>query len=91
MIFFRYSYDYGIVHFIMMSTEHDFRDGSRQYKWLENDLKNVDRKKTPSGLCSADTGRCIPVRNYWVMTGYDLEGRYACFSAVFLGVCFVSD
>ena len=47
MIFFRYSYDYGIVHFIMMSTEHDFRDGSRQYKWLENDLKNVDRKKTP--------------------------------------------
>ena len=31
----------------MMSTEHDYREGSRQYKWLENDLKNVDRKKTP--------------------------------------------
>ena len=46
-VFFRYSYDYGSVHFIMMSSEHDFREGSRQYKWLENDLKNVDRKKTP--------------------------------------------
>jgi len=31
----------------MMSSEHDYREGSRQYKWLENDLKNVDRKKTP--------------------------------------------
>ena len=42
-----YSYDYGMVHMIMMSTEHDFTPGSRQYKWLENDLMKVDRKKTP--------------------------------------------
>ena len=31
----------------MMSTEHNFEPDSRQYKWLENDLKKVDRKKTP--------------------------------------------
>ena len=31
----------------MMSTEHDYRAGSRQYTWLENDLKEVDRAKTP--------------------------------------------
>lgn len=31
----------------MMSTEHDFTPGSRQYTWLENDLKSVDREKTP--------------------------------------------
>ena len=43
----RYSYDYGVVHFIMMSTEHDMGNGSRQYTWLENDLKNVNRSKTP--------------------------------------------
>ena len=43
----RYSYDFGLVHFIMMSTEHNFEPGSRQYEWLENDLKKVDRKKTP--------------------------------------------
>ena len=44
---FRYSYDYGLVHFIMMSTEHDMGNGSKQYTWLENDLKNVNRAKTP--------------------------------------------
>ena len=31
----------------MMSSEHDIRPGSRQYTWLENDLKKVDRNKTP--------------------------------------------
>ena len=43
----RYSYDFGLVHFIMMSTEHNFEPNSRQYRWLENDLKKIDRKKTP--------------------------------------------
>lgn len=36
-----------MVHMIMMSTEHDYRPGSPQYVWIENDLKNVDRTKTP--------------------------------------------
>ena len=31
----------------MMSTEHDMGKGSRQYSWLEKDLQNVDRVKTP--------------------------------------------
>ena len=44
---FWYSYDYGMVHMIMMSTEHDYSPGSIQYKWLENDLKDVDRSVTP--------------------------------------------
>ena len=44
---FRYSFDYGSVHFIMMSTEHNFTVGSRQYAWLENDLRNVNRTMTP--------------------------------------------
>lgn len=42
-----YSYDYGMVHMVMLSTEHDYRPGTPQYEWLENDLKNVDRSKTP--------------------------------------------
>ena len=42
----RYSFDYGSVHFVMMSTEHDYKKGSRQYTWLEKDLKSVDRNKT---------------------------------------------
>ena len=44
---FRYSYDYGLAHYIMISTEHDFSPGSPMYTWLEYDLRNVDRKKTP--------------------------------------------
>ena len=43
----RYSFDYGMVHFIMMSTEHDFSPESQQYLWLEKDLQSVDRSKTP--------------------------------------------
>ena len=42
-----FSFDYGMIHMIHISTEHDFTKGSAQIKWLENDLKNIDRKKTP--------------------------------------------
>lgn len=42
-----WSYNVGLIHFIGMSTEHDFTIGSKQYLWLENDLMNVDRQKTP--------------------------------------------
>ena len=31
----------------MMSTEHDFSPQSPQYAWLEKDLQNVDRSKSP--------------------------------------------
>ena len=44
---FWYSFDYGMVHMIMMSTEHDYSHGSPQYQWLENDLHNVNRSVTP--------------------------------------------
>ena len=42
-----YSYDYGLVHFTVISTEHDFTPGSPQYQWIESDLKSVDRTTTP--------------------------------------------
>ena len=44
---FWYSYDYGLVHMVVISTEHDFRPGSRMYRWIEKDLRSVDRKLTP--------------------------------------------
>ena len=31
----------------MMSTENNFTAGSPQYKWMENDLKSVNRTLTP--------------------------------------------
>lgn len=42
-----YSFDFGPIHFTVMSTEHDFTDGSAQNKWLIADLAGVDRVRTP--------------------------------------------
>eukprot|EP00042_Codosiga_hollandica_P031311 m.189441 g.189441 ORF g.189441 m.189441 type:complete len:738 (-) comp53605_c0_seq1:112-2325(-) len=44
---FWYSFNYGPVHVIQMSTEHDWMQGSEQYLWIENDLQNVNRTETP--------------------------------------------
>lgn len=43
----RYSFEYGPVHFTVMSTEHEFTAGSQQYQWLAADLGSVDRAVTP--------------------------------------------
>ncbi|RMX63691.1 hypothetical protein DD238_006494 [Peronospora effusa] len=42
-----YSFNYGGIHVVQMSTEHNWTRGSEQYKWLENDLEQVDRNVTP--------------------------------------------
>ena len=42
-----YDFVYGNVHFIVMSTEHDYTPGSIQYKWLEFAFSTVDRSVTP--------------------------------------------
>ncbi len=42
-----WSYDVGLIHMVGMSTEHNFTECSEQYNFLENDLKSVDRTKTP--------------------------------------------
>lgn len=42
-----WSYDIGLIHFVGMSTEHDYTIGSEQNQWLEADLAEVNRTKTP--------------------------------------------
>eukprot|EP00903_Cladosiphon_okamuranus_P008291 g7978.t1 len=42
-----YSFDFGPIHFTVMSTEHDFSRGSAQYEFIEDDFSSVDRTKTP--------------------------------------------
>ena len=42
-----YSFEAGSVHFTIMSTEHDFCKGSKQYEWIEADLASVNRSRTP--------------------------------------------
>eukprot|EP01117_Protostelium_nocturnum_P005141 TRINITY_DN1866_c0_g1_i1.p1 TRINITY_DN1866_c0_g1~~TRINITY_DN1866_c0_g1_i1.p1 ORF type:complete len:569 (+),score=151.58 TRINITY_DN1866_c0_g1_i1:237-1943(+) len=42
-----YSFESGPVHFVTMSTEHDFTVGSLQNRWIEKDLQSVNRSRTP--------------------------------------------
>ena len=35
---FYYSFDYGPVHFLSYSSEHDFGEGSEQWKFMQGDL-----------------------------------------------------
>ena len=44
---YRYGFDYGSVHFVLMSTEHNFTQGSPQYKFLDQHMQGVNRSKTP--------------------------------------------
>ena len=44
---FWYSYNYGLVHFTVISTEHDFTPGSPMYKWIEKDFQSVNKEQTP--------------------------------------------
>ena len=42
-----HSFEFGSVHVALISSEHDMREGSEQYKWLAADLAAVDRSTTP--------------------------------------------
>ncbi|KAF9591522.1 hypothetical protein IFM89_004576 [Coptis chinensis] len=44
---FWYSTDYGMFHFCIADTEHDWREGTEQYKFIENCLASADRQKQP--------------------------------------------
>ncbi|KAI8543978.1 hypothetical protein RHMOL_Rhmol08G0259300 [Rhododendron molle] len=42
-----YSTDYGMFHFCIADSEHDWREGSEQYKFIESCLASADRQKQP--------------------------------------------
>ncbi|MBA0730426.1 hypothetical protein Golax_000048 [Gossypium laxum] len=44
---FWYSTDYGMFHFCIADSEHDWREGSEQYKFIEKCLASADRRKQP--------------------------------------------
>ncbi|KAK9066406.1 hypothetical protein SSX86_013728 [Deinandra increscens subsp. villosa] len=50
---FWYSTDYGMFHFCIADSEHDWREGSEQYAWIEKCLASVDRQKQPWLIFSA--------------------------------------
>jgi len=44
---FYWSFDFGNIHFVHLSSENDFNVSSPQHTWLQNDLKKVNRTLTP--------------------------------------------
>lgn len=42
-----WSYEVGLIHFVGLSSEHNFTMGSAQWLWLEADLSSVNRSVTP--------------------------------------------
>jgi len=42
-----WSVEYGPIHFLFMSTEHDFNQSSTQWNFLKADLASVNRQRTP--------------------------------------------
>ncbi|XP_054807002.1 probable inactive purple acid phosphatase 27 [Prosopis cineraria] len=44
---FWYGTDFGMFHFCIADSEHDWREGSAQYKFIENCFASADRQKQP--------------------------------------------
>ncbi|KAK1256954.1 putative inactive purple acid phosphatase 27 [Acorus gramineus] len=42
-----YSIEQASVHFTIISTEHNWTQGSEQYEWIKSDLGSIDRARTP--------------------------------------------
>lgn len=49
----RYKVDYGMFRFCIGDSEHDWREGTEQYKFIEECLATVDRKNQPWLIFSA--------------------------------------
>ncbi|XP_062169234.1 nucleotide pyrophosphatase/phosphodiesterase-like [Alnus glutinosa] len=68
---FWYSTDYGMFHFCIADSEHDWREGTEQYKFIEHCLASADRRKQPWLIFAAH--RVLGYSsNYW----YAHEGSF---------------
>ncbi|WJX94501.1 putative inactive purple acid phosphatase 27 [Trifolium repens] len=68
---FWYATDYGMFRFCIADTEHDWREGSEQYKFIEHCLATVDRQKQPWLIFAAHR-----VLGYSSSSGYASEGSF---------------
>ncbi|KAM0932170.1 putative phosphodiesterase I [Dioscorea sansibarensis] len=69
---FWYSTDFGMFRFCIADTEHDWREGTEQYKFIEHCLATVDRQKQPWLIFAAHR-----VLGYSSGSSYALEGSFA--------------
>ncbi|TQD69495.1 hypothetical protein C1H46_044972 [Malus baccata] len=69
---FWYQTDYGMFHFCIADTEHDWREGSEQYKFIEKCLAAADRNKQPWLIFAGHR-----VLGYSSNSWYGMEGSFA--------------
>ncbi|CAM6015305.1 unnamed protein product [Sphagnum balticum] len=69
---FWYGTQWGLFHFCVADSEQDWREGSEQYKFLEDCLRSVDRQKQPWLIFLAHR-----VLGYSSGSYYALEGTFA--------------
>uniref|UniRef100_A0A6V7QUI8 Purple acid phosphatase n=1 Tax=Ananas comosus var. bracteatus TaxID=296719 RepID=A0A6V7QUI8_ANACO len=69
---FWYSTDYGMFRFCIADTEHDWREGTEQYKFIERCLTSVDRKQQPWLIFAAHR-----VLGYSSSSFYAAEGSFS--------------
>ncbi|GLU12719.1 hypothetical protein SLE2022_293780 [Rubroshorea leprosula] len=68
---FWYSTDYGMFHFCIADSEHDWREGTEQYRFIEQCLASADRSKQPWLIFAAHR-----VLGYSSDKYYGLEGSF---------------
>ncbi|KAI9079478.1 hypothetical protein K1719_038560 [Acacia pycnantha] len=68
---FWYKVDYGMFRFCIADSEHDWREGTEQYKFIEHCLATVDRRKQPWLIFSAHR-----VLGYSSNSWYGSEGSF---------------
>jgi len=68
----RYGTDYGMFRFCVADTEHDWREGSKQYEFIEHCLASADRQKQPWLIFLAHR-----VLGYSSCTYYAVQGSFA--------------
>ncbi len=54
---FYYWFDYSSIHFVVLSSEHDYAKGSKQYRWLEQHLLEFDRLRNRQKEQTCEHGR----------------------------------
>ncbi|KAF4683301.1 hypothetical protein FOZ63_010411 [Perkinsus olseni] len=62
-----YAFSFGLVRYVMLSSEHDWTEGSEQWQWLDEQLAEVDRSVTPWVIVTAHRPMLV--------SGYDPSER----------------
>ncbi|KAK3043264.1 hypothetical protein RJ639_002507 [Escallonia herrerae] len=65
----KYSTDFGMFHFCIADTEHDWRKGSEQYKFIEKCLASADRQKQPWLIFAAHRPLGYTSNEYYAQEG----------------------